>query len=119
VWYRSGGSGSSSLTLGGHQHATQAPTAGDALQLVLTAILEQEARAGNEILDRLGDEDLPCTRARRDAGLDRHAQSCRLALDQLALPGMHAGADLDAQRPHALGDLQRGSDRPRGPSKLA
>lgn len=54
----------------GYQHAIQRPAAGDTLQLVLTAFLEEELRAGDEILDRLGDEDFVRIRARRDAGTD-------------------------------------------------
>jgi hypothetical protein len=39
-------------------HAVQVPAIRDSLELMLSGVLEEEARPGNQILDRLGDEHL-------------------------------------------------------------
>jgi hypothetical protein len=49
-----------------------APFAGHALQLADAAILEHEARANDQVLDRARHEDLASARERRDAGADVH-----------------------------------------------
>jgi hypothetical protein len=43
------------------------PASGDTLQLVFARVLEGEAGADDEILDRSGDDDLAGPRVRRDA----------------------------------------------------
>ena len=106
--------GAARLSMG--RCAIQPPAVGDAPQLVLATVLEREAGAGDEILDRLGDEDLACIGIRCDPCTNRDGQPCRLALDQLAFPGMDAGTDFEPQLvPQTLADLERAADRPRRP----
>src|SRR5439155_3751005 len=69
----------------------------------------------DEILDRLGDEDFARSGMCCDPSTNRDGDTGRLPIDQFALSCMDAGADLDPEVPHALGDLERtanGAGRP-------
>src|SRR3954470_8340556 len=83
-------------------------------QMVLTRVLEHEAGACDELLHGGGREDLGRAGLSGDAGSDHDRESTVLAVDQLALPGVDAGADLEAERAHRLDDRRSAPDRPGG-----
>ena len=94
-------------------HPIEAPPVGDALQLVLAGVLEREAGPCDQILHGLGDHDLRRPGSGCHAGADRDGEPATLRIDHLALPGVDAGAHLDAQVADALDDLHRAPDRAR------
>src|SRR5918996_1972839 len=87
------------------------PGARNALQLVLSAGLEGDPRARDEILDGAGDQHLAWLGAGRDPRADVHRKSRGLALDELALARMDAGPHVEPERPRAPDELQRTRDR--------
>jgi len=64
---------------------------------VLAAVLEDEPGAGDEVLDGGADQDLGGPGERRDPGADVHGDAADVGTDQLDLPGVRAGADLEAE----------------------
>src|SRR6266480_7359865 len=84
----------------------------DALQLVDAAVRERELRACDEILDGARDENLAGLRLRGNACSDRNGDSARLLSQQLALPGVKTGTDLELERTHVLCQCPRALDRP-------
>src|SRR5687768_10058057 len=99
----------------GMQHGVDGPRARDALQLVLAAWFEREARAGDEILDGARDEDLARPRERGDAGADVDGDAAHGAPRKLHLAGVDAAPELEAElaRPSANGDgAPHGARRP-------
>src|SRR5918912_4581027 len=91
------------------------PRPGDALQLVLAALLEGDPGAGDEVAHRARDEHLARPRERRDARPRVDGDPAHLPVRELALAGVQAGAQLDAEPPHRLLDRVGGADRPRRP----
>jgi hypothetical protein len=93
----------------------QPPLAGDALELGDAAVLEVQVRAGDEILDRGGDEHLAGPGERGDASTDVDGEPGDLVACELALAGVQPGSHLEAE----LGDggpdrrgAADGADRP-------
>jgi hypothetical protein len=74
--------------------------------------------AGDEILDGARDEHLSGLRVRRDACAGVDGDAADLAVHELALTGVEAGAYIDAELAHALRDRTQRIARV-GPSKLA
>ena len=68
---------------------------------MLAAVLEDEARAGDEVLDGGADEDLGGAGERGDPGADVHGDAADVGAQQLDLAGVAAGADLESQRTSA------------------
>src|SRR3990170_2515242 len=95
-------------------HPVQAPAVGDALQLVPAGILEHEARAGHEILHRLGHEHLARSGERPDAGADVDGDATDVVAPPLDFARVQPSSDLDPEGAHGLGDRARASDRPGG-----
>src|SRR5918996_174439 len=91
------------------------PGSRNAFQLVLAARLEDDPRAGHEILDGARDEDLSGRRVPRDARAHVHREARRLAVDQLALAGVDSGADVQAEGARSLHHCTSARDRPRRP----
>ena len=90
----------------------EVPLAGDALELVLAAIVELEAGADDEVLDRARDEDLAGAGERRDpcADVDREAGDVvRLDLD---LADVEPGPDLEPELGDLVADRRGTADRP-------
>src|SRR5207344_2358665 len=85
--------GSSRLT-----NCEQAPLVRDALQRVQPAILELEPGARGQVLDRARDQNLPRPGLRDDALPDMHGDAGQALLQDLDLPRVQAGADLDPER---------------------
>src|SRR5437868_1933479 len=75
-----------------------------------STVVERDPRTRDEILHRPRDEDLTRSRERRDAVRDVHADAANIAISQLHLPGVHAGADLDIEYPHPVADVSCGVD---------
>src|SRR4029079_9888830 len=101
VWRRRGGSGGCARLCSadvlrdarrrGSDRGVDAPLAGYALELVQSPVVEREAGARDEILDRLRHEPLagPCERGDPRAGVDRDAADPGAV--ELALAGVDAG----------------------------
>src|SRR5438874_7283695 len=80
-----------------------------------SALTELDPRAGDQVGDRTGDENLAGRRGRRDARAGVHRDPADSALDQLDLAGMDTRTDLDPQLLQAIDDLERAADRAGGP----
>src|SRR5262249_58605905 len=89
----------------------EAPLPGHALQLVRATVLELDARARDEVLDRLRDEHLSARREAGHAGADVHRQPGELLPHALALARVDPRADLEPQVWNALDDLAGARDR--------
>src|SRR5262245_27018638 len=96
------------------RRGVEAPAVRDALELVLAPVLEHEPGPGNQVLHGLGHEHLRGARLGRDSGADRHGDPADLPVHQLALAGVDAGPDLDAEFADLLADLERTPDRAGG-----
>src|SRR5919197_1991522 len=70
----------------------QAPLARDALELVGAALLEADPRAGHQVLNRARDQHLAGLREGGDASTRMHCDPRHLAVHQLALARVKAGA---------------------------
>src|SRR5215218_3034426 len=75
--------------------SVQPPFAGNALQLVYSALLELDARARDEVLDGLRDQHLPRPRQRSDARARVDREAAHLVAVELAFAGVDARADLE------------------------
>src|SRR5450830_555047 len=93
------------------------PPARNTLQLVVARIVEDESGAGDQVLDRLRHQDLRGPGLGGDAGTDRYRDPRALPVDEVALAGVHARADLDTELADPFSDLERAPDRARGPVK--
>src|SRR5438876_5146525 len=69
------------------QHSVKAPPLGQALQLVLAAVLELDPGARDKVLHRSRDEDLTRPRRCSDARPDVHGDAGHLLAEDLALSG--------------------------------
>src|SRR5262249_4333298 len=94
----------------GSEGGVDAPLARYALELVDTAVLEGEARAGDEILDRLRDEYLARSGERGDPRSGVDCDAADLLPVELALARVDAGADLHAELPDRLAGRDRAAD---------
>ena len=79
-------------------HRQELPGAGHATQLDAAAVLEAGARADDQITHGAGNEDFPGTGVAEDARRDVYRDAPDVGVQQFALAGVDAGADLDAQR---------------------
>ena len=93
----------------------EAPASRNALQLVLAAPLELDARAGDEVFDGARDEHLARACLRRHARPSVDGDAGDLVADELALARVHADPDLKAQRCHRLDDRLGAACRERRP----
>src|SRR5215208_5641093 len=91
------------------------PGARNALQLVLSARLEGDSGAGDQILDGPRDEHLARPRAAGHPGAYVHRETGRLPVDELALSGVDPGLEVEAERARAIDHLPRARDRARRP----
>ena len=99
------------------RYSVEAPLARDALELVLAAILERDARARDEVPDRARDEDLarPCRRRRRGR---RCARRCPPTLSAHAARTRRCGARRGCSSPSSRTPsriAQARADRTGGP----
>jgi hypothetical protein len=82
---------------------------------VLTGVLEDEARSGDEVLNRLRGEHLGRSRSGPDAGTDCDGESAHIVAVELDLTRVQTGSHLEPERPHVLDDRAR--SRRRGPAR--
>src|SRR5262249_26868670 len=101
--------------LAGTLHREEPPLAGDSLELRDAAVLELDPRPGDEDLDRARHEHLARLRARGDARARVHRDSGNLAVDDLALACVEAGAHVDAELANGFGNRTGTADRARRP----
>src|SRR5215207_7306771 len=83
-------------------HCVQAPLAGYATQLALTAVLEADSRPDHEILHRAGHEHLVRRGAVHHPRGDVHGETAEVAVHHLELPRVQPGPHLQPQRSHRL-----------------
>src|ERR671930_2095198 len=86
------------------------PLARHALQLVSAAVLELEPRPRDEVLDGARDEHLARPSLVGDAGSDVDGDPARLPAVELALAGMDARADVEAEVAEDAPDRARARD---------
>ncbi len=86
------------------RHREQGPFVGRPVQPVAAALGEGDPRSGHQILDRPRDQDLRGPRERSDPIGDLHRGPSDVLPDQVDLPGMDPGPDLDPGR----GRVRRG-----------
>jgi hypothetical protein len=82
---------------------------------VLTTVLEQDARAGDQILDRARDEHFAGMSLGGDAGADVDGDPADLLVQELTLACMQPGSDLEPQLAEAVADRARTVDGPSRP----
>jgi hypothetical protein len=99
----------------------QLPGAGHAAQLDAAAVLEAGARADHQVTHGARDKDFARAGLAEDPRSDVYRDSADVGVQQLALAGVDAGADLDAQclgvSPQGLGaadGLRRAVERGEG-----
>ena len=81
---------------------------------MLTVVFEDQARTCDEVLHGLRHEDLRGTRQASDACACRDSDAAVLAVYDLALPGVNAGSDLDAEVTDVIRDFQGAAYGARG-----
>src|SRR5438876_66557 len=77
------------------------------LEAMDAALHEAQARSRDQILQSAGDQHLARVRRGGHAGADVHGDTAHVVAPQLALAGVQAGADLEAEWAHRLADGQR------------
>src|SRR5438093_6194615 len=82
----------------------QMPLTGHALPCVGPAVAERYPRAGHEVLDGSRYEHFARARLACDAGADMHGDAADLGAHHLALAGVHARANFQAERANATAD---------------
>ena len=90
--------------------AKHLPSFGNTLQGVHAEILELDAGASDQILDRAGDEYVGAPEV-RDPRCDVHGDATDVARLQLDLAGVEAAPHYDAEWPHRLGDRRSAAHR--------
>src|SRR6266849_3772916 len=90
------------------------PFTGHTLERVGAAILEAQSGARDEILHGAGHQDVIGSGGGGDSRADVHGQAPDLRSDDLALAGMHADADGEAERTDRVADRARAADGARG-----
>src|SRR5687768_7186846 len=93
----------------------QPPAAGNALELVLAAVLEAQAGPRHEVGHGGRDADLAGARGSGHPGADVHGDPADVVADQLALAGVQPRPDLQAETGDRLADGGGPLDRARGP----
>src|SRR6266446_4491040 len=89
----------------------QRPLSLHALEAMDAVLHEAQARSRDQILQSAGDQHLARVRRGGHAGADVHGDAAHVVAPQLALAGVQAGADLEAERAHRLADGQRTAHR--------
>src|SRR6266540_6476348 len=89
----------------------EAPRLRNAFEPVLAAVLELEARAGDEITRRRGHEHFAGSRVAGDARPDMHSDSTRLiAARTFDLTSVQPRPQLEAEVSERVADLERAAD---------
>ena len=85
-------------------HPVQVPTLGNALELVLAGVLENETGPCDEVLDGGRDEDLGGSGERTDPHADVNRDAPNLIAIERDLASVKPRSDLDSDRSHRFGD---------------
>ncbi len=93
------------------RHRVHAAAAFDALQLVVAAIGQGDARALDQVVRCLTDSDLAGLSQRQDAGGEMHGNAARAFRHELDLAGIDRNPDLDPEVPHRVADGDSAPDR--------
>src|SRR2546423_1777707 len=101
---------STSATCTGRTSASriEPPRPGNALQLVLAALLEGDPGAGDEVAHRARDEHLARPGERRDARAGVDGDPAHLPVRELALARVQAGAELEPEAAHTVAERAPG-----------
>src|SRR5690242_7973756 len=91
----------------GLARGVEPPLAGEALELPGAALLELDARAGDEVLDRLRYEHLSRACLGRDAGAGVHRDSAHVAACEHDLAGVEAGSNVQSDPVDVVDDRAR------------
>jgi hypothetical protein len=91
------------------------PPVGDTLQLVLAGVFEHQPRARGEVFDRGADQNLPGAGERADPGADVDREAADAVTGEFDLPGMAAGADVQADLADGRAQRLGAADGPGGP----
>src|SRR5213592_1101869 len=110
TWYAMFRSPLFAYRVSGRVDGIEPPLARDALQLVRAPVFELDPGAGDEILDRRGDEHLARLGQGGDPRTGRDCDPAELAVDPLAFARMQAGAYLEPERADRVADRRRALD---------
>ena len=91
------------------------PALGNAFQLVLAGLFEDEPRTHGEVSHRLRNEDLARTGERSHAGSDVDGDTADAVRGSLDLSRVTAGSHFDVELANRPADLERALDRARRP----
>lgn len=92
----------------------QLPVAGDALEQVGSPVTEWDARAGYQVGDGAGDEDLAGLGRGLYPGAGVDGDACQVLTGGLDLAGVQADPDFDAQGADRIAHRAGAADRGRG-----
>ena len=93
------------------------PLSGYVLEAVDGPILETDSRAGHQVLDGVGDQDLARGRSASDARANFQGHAAQPIAGDVAFTGMHAGPNLYSQPKRLVANGACRADRARGPIK--
>ena len=93
-------------------HCKQSPAAWDALQVVLTTVFEGEVRAGHEIDDRPGHQNVAGSGEAADPLGDVHRDPGHVVVAKLDLPDVNSGPDVQAELVERIPDGQSALEGP-------
>src|SRR6478609_10247239 len=88
------------------------PVCGDSFEFVLTAVVEGDTGAGDEVAHGLGDQHLVWVGESRDPGANVDGDAGDFAIGDLALASVNSGTDRHAQLTHLVDDRLRAANRP-------
>src|SRR2546426_88719 len=100
---------------GSARYGVELPFTGDALEGVGASLGEDEPRPRDKIDDRSRHENFARTGKRRNALADVDGDATYVLATQLDLPGVEAGAHLDAEGTNSCADRLRATHRPGRP----
>jgi hypothetical protein len=92
----------------------EAPPARHSRELALAEVVEFERRSGDEIADRSRDDDVSGACRGQHTRPDVDGEAGELSVRSLALAGVDAGTELEAELARRLHDRPAARDRPRG-----
>jgi hypothetical protein len=78
------------------------PFAGDALQLVRSAVVERDSRPADEIFHRLGYQHLSWAGSSSDTSSRVYRYSCQLLASELALSSVQPAANVESDSTHGF-----------------
>src|SRR5215472_14831724 len=95
----------------------QMPLSWDVLEAVDAPILESDSRAGHQVLDGVGDQDLARDRSGGHPRANINCQAAQLIADDVAFTGVHPGPNLYSQPKRLVAHSACRADRAGGPIK--